>query len=57
MAVSYYITRIVVTTLLVVVVSQLSNRSSFIGALLASVPLVFVLAMMWLYTDTTGMSH
>ena len=49
---AYYIVKIVVTTVLVVLISEIARRSSFIGALLASIPLVSVLAMMWLYVDT-----
>ena len=33
-------------------ISELSKRSSLLGALLASIPLVSVLAMIWLYADT-----
>lgn len=33
-------------------ISEIAKRSSFIGAVLASVPLVSVLAMIWLYVDT-----
>lgn len=50
--VSFYLTKIAVTTLLVVVISEIAKRSSFAGALLASVPLISVLAMLWLYVDT-----
>lgn len=49
---AYYIFKLVITTLLIVVISEISRRSTFIGALLASVPLVSVLAMVWLYYDT-----
>ncbi len=49
---TYYIIKIVITTLLVVIISEISKRSSFIGAILASVPLISVLAMVWLYIDT-----
>lgn len=49
---TYYITKIVVTAVLVVVISEVSKRSSFIGAVLASVPLTSVLAVLWLYIDT-----
>jgi len=49
---AYYIVKILITVLLVVTISELSNRNSFLGALLASVPLVSVLAMIWLYVDT-----
>ena len=49
---SYYITKIAVTTFLIVLISEIAKRSSFVGAVLASVPLVSVLAMIWLYVDT-----
>lgn len=48
----YYLTKIAITTLVIVAISEVSKRSSLVGALLASVPLVSVLAMMWLYIDT-----
>lgn len=41
-----------VTAVLVVLVSEIAKRSSFMGAVLASVPLTSVLAMLWLYMDT-----
>ena len=56
LAVTHYIVRIAVTTLLIVLVSELSKRSSFVGAILASVPLVSVLGMIWLYADTQNAS-
>lgn len=49
---SYYLIKIAVTTVLIVMISELAKRSSFIGAILASVPLISVLAMIWLYADT-----
>ena len=48
----YYAFKILTTVLLVVLVSEIARRSSFYGALLASVPLVSVLAMIWLYVET-----
>jgi len=48
----YYITKIVITTILIVAISEIAKRSTFAGALLASIPLVSVLAMLWLYVDT-----
>jgi len=48
----YYATKILVTTALVVLIAEIAKRSSFAGALLASIPLVSVLAMVWLYIDT-----
>ena len=48
----YYIVKIVITTALIVAISEIAKRSSFFGALLASIPLVSVLGMVWLYVDT-----
>lgn len=48
----YYIVKITVTTALVVFISEIAKRSSFIGAIMASIPLISVLAMFWLYIDT-----
>lgn len=48
----YYTVKVFITTILIVVISEISKRSSFVGALLASIPLISVLAMFWLYFDT-----
>lgn len=48
----YYIVKLLITVVLIVLVSELAKRSTLYGALLASVPLVSVLAMIWLYVDT-----
>jgi hypothetical protein len=48
----YYIVKIAITAISIVVISEVAKRSSFIGALLASIPLVSVLAMIWLYIET-----
>ena len=48
----YYVIKLVVTAALVVAISELSKRSTLAGSLLASVPIVSVLAMIWLYADT-----
>ena len=49
---TYYLVKIAVTTVLIVLIAEIAKRSSFVGALLASVPLISVLAMIWLYVDT-----
>ncbi len=41
-----------ITAVLIVLISELSKRSSFVAAILASLPLVSVLAILWLYVDT-----
>lgn len=37
---------------MIVAISEVAKRSSLIAAILASVPLISVLAMVWLYIDT-----
>ena len=48
----YYVIKVAVTTALIVLISEISKRSTLIGAILASVPLVSVLGMLWLYWDS-----
>ena len=48
----YYLVKIAVTTVLIVAISEIAKRSTFVGAILASIPLISVLAMLWLYIDT-----
>ncbi|MDG2273011.1 MAG: DUF3147 family protein [Halioglobus sp.] len=48
----YYVIKIAITTILIVAISEISKRNSLVGAVLASIPLVSVLAMFWLYIDT-----
>ncbi len=54
---TYYITKVVLTTVLIIVISEVAKRSSLLGAVLASVPLVSVLAMIWLYTETKDVAR
>lgn len=49
---TYYIVKIVITTVLIVAISEISKRSSFAGAILASIPIISVLAMTWLYVES-----
>lgn len=49
---TYTILKVAITAILIVAISEISKRSSLIGAILASVPIVSVLAMVWLYQDT-----
>jgi len=46
------VTKIAVTAVLVVAISEAAKRSSMLGAVLASIPVTSVLAMIWLYADT-----
>lgn len=47
----YYFIKIIVSAVLLVAISEISKRSSFAGGILASIPLMSVLAMVWMYFD------
>ena len=49
---AYYIIKILISAILIALISEVSKRSTFFGAILASIPLVSVMAMIWLYIDT-----
>ncbi len=49
---AYYLAKIAITTILIVAISEIAKRSTLVGAILASIPLVSVLAMLWLYLET-----
>jgi hypothetical protein len=49
---AYYLTKIAITTLLIVAIAEIAKRNSLVAAVLASLPLVSVLALTWLYVDT-----
>jgi len=53
---SFYLIKIIVTTGLIVIISEIAKRSSLAGAILASIPIVSVLAMLWLYIETKDVS-
>jgi hypothetical protein len=47
-----YIIKIFLSSIIIVVVSEASKKSSYVGGIFASVPLISVLAIIWLYIDT-----
>ena len=44
--------KVIITSVLVVAIAEVAKRSSLFAAILASIPLTSVLAMIWLYLDT-----
>lgn len=53
-ALTYFLTKLIITSLLIVTIAEISKRSSLAGALLAAIPLVSILAMTWMYIDTNN---
>lgn len=44
--------KVVVTSILIVAIAETAKRSTTVAALIASLPLTSVLALIWLYRDT-----
>ena len=49
---TYTLIKVLITSLLVVAISEIAKRSSLMAGILASIPLVSVLGFIWLYFDT-----
>lgn len=48
----YYATKVILSALIIVVVSEVAKVNTSLGALIKSLPLISILAMTWLYMDT-----
>jgi hypothetical protein len=48
----YTLLKVLISAILIAAISEIAKRSSLLGAILASIPLLSVLAMVWLYVDT-----
>ena len=42
---------------IIVIVSEIAKKNTFIGGLIVSIPLVSVMAMVWLYIDTKDIEN
>ncbi|MFM2355335.1 MAG: hypothetical protein RLZZ528_1071 [Pseudomonadota bacterium] len=49
---SYFIVKAIVSGLLIAAASEVARRSAGLGALIASLPLVSVIGVIWLWRDT-----
>ncbi|MBT9151869.1 MAG: hypothetical protein DDT35_00079 [Firmicutes bacterium] len=47
-----FIVKTIISALLIATISTVSRRLPMLGAIIASLPLTSILAMIWLYTDT-----
>jgi len=47
-----YFIKILISAVLIVIISEISKRTSFWGGLIASLPITSLLAIIWLYIDT-----
>lgn len=52
----YFLTKTLITALIIAAISELSRRYTLWAALLASLPLTSILAFIWIYWDTKDTS-
>jgi F0F1-type ATP synthase assembly protein I len=50
----FIVSKYAITAFLIVLVSEIAKRSDKLGALIASLPLVTVMVMIWLYIENQG---
>ena len=48
----YYIIKVLLSSVTIVAISEISKRSTLAGSILASIPIVSLLAIVWMYIDT-----
>lgn len=48
----YYIVKVLLSSVTIVAISEISKRSTLAGSILASIPIVSLLAFVWIYIDT-----
>ncbi len=51
-----YVLKVIISAIIIVLVSEVSKANATLGALIKSLPLVSILAMLWLYADTKNVS-
>ena len=47
-----YLIKLLISSSVIVIVSEIAKKNTFLGGLITSIPLVSVLAILWLYIET-----
>ncbi len=53
---SWFFIKVLITAVIIVAVSEVGKLNSFLGSVLASIPLVSTLGMIWMYHDKTPLA-
>ncbi len=48
----YYIIKLVLSAILILLISEIGKHNTFMGSLLASLPLISIISIIWIYLDT-----
>ena len=52
----HYFIKVFISSGIIVLVSEIAKKNNLLGGLIASIPLVSVLSMIWLYIDTNDIN-
>ncbi len=52
----YYLIKVLTSSVIIVLISEISKRNTLIASIFASIPLVSILAFIWIYIDTKNVS-
>ena len=50
---TWYLIKVIITAVIIVAVSEIGKFNSFLGSVLASIPLVSTLGMIWMHQENT----
>jgi hypothetical protein len=53
---TWFIIKVLITSVIIVAVSEIGKWNSFMGSVLASIPLVSTLGMIWMYHEKTPLA-
>ena len=53
----YYALKVIISAALIVIISEISKRYHILGAILASIPLISFIAIVWMYVETKDVEN
>lgn len=53
---TWFLVKVLITSFIIVAVSEIGKWNSFLGSVLASIPLVSTLGMIWMYQEKTPLA-
>ena len=51
------IIKLFISSVIIVIVSEIAKKNTFLGGLIVSIPLISILSMVWLYLDTKNIEN
>ena len=53
----YILFKLLISSLIIALISEVSKKSSFFGSLIASVPIISVLSLIWIYLESKNIEQ